>query len=112
MSGDDEGLGVGRVIDQPNIREPVEYLLRDGVRDFPAPQGRGQLAPGPRCDRQLAQTDLPGHGGRVSPRAFGMSAGRLHRSWLTADHPATTWRGRAGRSHRTWRPRSGSDPVR
>ena len=57
--------GEGRVVDQPDLLEPVEEAAGDVVRDVAGAELGGQLGPGPGPPGQLVEQDLAGHRLRV-----------------------------------------------
>jgi len=65
MPGLHPGVRKHGVVDQAHLGEPAEHCIGRILRHSPAPEGRGELGPGSRSRRQLAEADQPRNRFRV-----------------------------------------------
>jgi hypothetical protein len=65
MPGLHPGVCEHGVVDQPHLGEPAEHRICRIFRHSPAPEGRGELGPGPRTGRQPPEAYQPGNRLRV-----------------------------------------------
>src|SRR5699024_3923114 len=112
VPGAHQHLGIGGVVDQPDLGEPVQHLGDDLVRDVPARHLLRELRPGPGRPGEHPQGDRPGdtllvrfgilgrrtRGGWLLPRCGPSSCLAhctltfLHRPDQTEAAPSTAWR--------------------